>query len=322
MNCVGLALNKMLTIEERNDAIILAGRKREPGACDALAGIINDETDELDARVHAARALCSLDKHDAYPVFLEILASPNKEIILEAIASAYLLNDTRTLFPLVNLHNKLDTAKEQDSLAGYEIIRALGASADPRSTMFLEELCKSENADTARLSKEALAECKGVSEMLYTFNGPEAQRKNAAETKGGKVIWSKQDLKTALAAMKDEQIGGACYATYVVLPHTGDRPFSNGCYLVLAPRRSEHVFAAKGQDILAAGEIGINQETLAVEYIDNHSGGYLPDATSFKWVKNALVQAEINCPKGFSALYPDGGYFTDAFLSQQPLYKK
>ncbi len=323
MDRVGIALNKMQAIEERIDAIMLTGQKKEPGALNALTGIINDEQDALEARVHAVRALCSLDKHEAYPVLLKSLTNPNQEIRMEAIASAYFLEDSRILFPLVNLYNSLDPAKEDDSLAQYQIIRTLGASADPRAAGFLEQLCGSGAKHTVCLAKEALAECSGISEMLYTFNGPESRRENAAKTQGGMVIWSRYDLKTALAAIKDGQKSQACYAAYAVLPQQGDKPFHEGCVLVLAPKQSEHVCAARGNDVLAAGEIGINTETFAVEYADNHSGGYLPGATSFKWVKDALEQAEITFPmQGFPRLYPDGGYFTDEFLSQQPLYRK
>ncbi|MEM4254345.1 MAG: HEAT repeat domain-containing protein [Candidatus Woesearchaeota archaeon] len=319
------AQNKMNGITERIDAITLAGRKKEPNACKILAGIIKDENDALEARVHAVRAVCNLDKHEAYPVLLEAFQNANKDIRLEAIASAYLLNDSRILFPLVNIYNQLSIDNEEYSIERYAIIRALGTLEDPRATEFLESLCASKDNNAARLAREALNACKFASEMLYTFNGTESQRNEAARKDLGRAIWSKQDLKEAISMIKDEQKNGAYYAAYVILPIDKDIPFGKGkgSYLVLAPRRSEHVCVAKGQDVLGAGEIGINKKTLEVEYVDNHSGGYLPSKTSFKWVKNALDGARIKCSlKEFSANYPPGGYFTEEFLSQQPLYKK
>ncbi|MEM2915937.1 MAG: HEAT repeat domain-containing protein [Candidatus Woesearchaeota archaeon] len=325
MEYATIAQNKMNGIAERIDAIMLTGRKKEPQAYKTLAKIIQDENDELEARVHAVRALCNLDKHEAYPILLKTLENANKDIRLEAIASAYLLNDSRILFPLVNIYNQLNPNNEEESIERYAIIRALGASEDSRATEFLKSLCTSKDTNTARLAREALNACRFASEMLYTFNGPESQRNEATRKNIGRAIWSAQDLKKAISMIKDEQKNGAYYATYVILPIDKDIPFGKGkgCYLVLAPRRSEHVCVAKGQDVLGAGEIGINKETLEVDYVDNHSGGYLPGKTSFRWVKNALDRARINCPlKEFSANYPPNGYFTDEFLSQQPLYKK
>ena len=129
MKCVEIACDRGKGITERIDAIILAGQKKEQGARDALRMIIHNEKDALEARVHAVRALCNLDKHEAYPVLLETLDNPNQEIRMEAITSSYFLGDSRILFPLVNLYNRLDPEKEEDLLARYAIIRALGASA-------------------------------------------------------------------------------------------------------------------------------------------------------------------------------------------------
>jgi hypothetical protein len=71
--------------------------------------------------------------------------------------------------------------------------------------------------------------------------------------------------------------------------------------LLLAPRRSEHVHCAGGQEVLAAGEITFSQDGRAwrVVAVSNHSTGYCPAPESWPTVAAALDRAGIPHPVGY-----------------------
>ena len=76
--------------------------------------------------------------------------------------------------------------------------------------------------------------------------------------------------------------------------------------------------AAHGQCVLAAGEIGI--DGARVEYLDNHSGGYVPAGSSFHWVQKALTEVGLELElKEFSSLWPSHGYFSLDWLEGHSL---
>ncbi|WP_432186527.1 hypothetical protein [Streptomyces sp. Tue6028] len=72
--------------------------------------------------------------------------------------------------------------------------------------------------------------------------------------------------------------------------------------LRLAPRRSEHVVCAGGEAVLGAGEISFREELgrWAVDEVSNQSTGYCPDVSSWSAVAEALDQAGIVRPSGFT----------------------
>src|SRR5215469_1060399 len=72
--------------------------------------------------------------------------------------------------------------------------------------------------------------------------------------------------------------------------------------LRLAPRRSEHVDCAAGQDVLAAGEISFtqDQQTWTVGDVSNQSTGYCPDPDSWPAVAEALDRVGLAHPPDFT----------------------
>jgi hypothetical protein len=68
-------------------------------------------------------------------------------------------------------------------------------------------------------------------------------------------------------------------------------------FLLLAPRRSEHVECSGGSPVLAAGEIGFRSSggrpPWEACYISNQSNGYCPDVSSWSAVARALDSAGI-----------------------------
>jgi hypothetical protein len=73
--------------------------------------------------------------------------------------------------------------------------------------------------------------------------------------------------------------------------------------LRLAPRRSEHVALAGGQDVLAAGEMRfvVNDDGWRVAEVTNQSTGYCPDPDSWPAVATALDREGIRHPGDFTA---------------------
>ncbi|WP_330350613.1 hypothetical protein [Streptomyces sp. NBC_00582] len=69
-----------------------------------------------------------------------------------------------------------------------------------------------------------------------------------------------------------------------------------------APRRSEHVACASGEDVLGAGEISFRRGRRGweVHEVGNQSTGYCPDPGCWPAVALALHRAGIARPVGFT----------------------
>jgi len=111
----------------------------------------------------------------------------------------------------------------------------------------------------------------------------------ARRTGSGRNILAPDDLAGFVAGSGSE---AAEPFTYVV---------DLGGSLRLAPRRSEHVACAQGQEVLAAGEISFAfAGTWRVEQVSNLSTGYCPDLDSWTAVESALDRVGIAHPGGFT----------------------
>jgi hypothetical protein len=70
--------------------------------------------------------------------------------------------------------------------------------------------------------------------------------------------------------------------------------------LRVAPRRSEHVACAGGEDVLSAGELAATRSGARVVDISNQSTGYCPEPSSYDVVATALDAAGIAHPGAFT----------------------
>lgn len=124
----------------------------------------------------------------------------------------------------------------------------------------------------------------------YCYVGPEEIRRAVSSFPIGTPIASVGDAETWLDAHADALVEGATY----VVDLQGR--------LRLAPRRSEHVACAGGEEVLAAGEIRFHRagHRLGVAEVSNQSTGYCPDTSCWPAVARALEAAGINPPSGFS----------------------
>lgn len=323
------ARNKTIPMQARLSEIILLGEEKPEHALEDLLAIIYDRDDDIQARTHAVQALAKLDKRTVFPVMLDLL-EPSAEYALrcQAAASAYLLHDTRVLFPLVNLFNRLDPAQEHDRSLGCRILESLREMADPRAAEFLGRVRRSGTGTTARLAGEAYDRSIANDRVLYTFIGDEQARKAAEELDlvHTKHVRKPEDLcAPEVQEWLRSERPGAPNAIYVVRPAEAGKPFSGALELIIAPRRTEHYLVARGSDVLAAGQLLIDPDTLRVLGADNHSGGYLCAPNSFTWLRAAARHAGVRFDlEEFSALYPKDGYCADDFLSQfrfHPAYR-
>lgn len=295
----------------------------------ALVSVIYDDSYNLRVRLAAITGVALLgtvNKRDVFPFFLNFLNyESNKpeaqEISRQAVENIYLLNDSRALFLLAKKYFELSQEKEHDRLLGHSIIEAIGNLADPRAENFFESLHTGAPQMTATLAARALEKCRNNTNFLYTFHGNEDYRKAVAEqpqpTDSYMVVAGASDLQSQNLPefVLQEERAGIGYAIYVVLPKSKNSPFSGECQLLIGPRRSEHYRLARGEDVLAAGEIGIKRDG-TIAYVNNHSSSYFPGKTSFHWLSKALASAQVpHDKKQFDRVWPEN-YFEKNFLDQ------
>ena len=126
----------------------------------------------------------------------------------------------------------------------------------------------------------------------YRYVGPDALRPDGRTT-GGAEIGTPMDLDRWLDTLDERDRVDP--VTFVV---------ACGGVLRLAPRRSEHVACAQGQDVWAAGEMAFGRTPTgwAVRTVSNQSTGYCPDPDSWSAVAAALDRIGIKHPNRFT--YP------------------
>lgn len=147
---------------------------------------------------------------------------------------------------------------------------------------------RAEQPQTRTVGNDCVQESESPPRRLRYVGPPdiaEAARRGA----GGRVIRTPEDLAGFVTDAGSE---AAEPFTYIV---------DLDGWLRLAPRRSEHVACAEGQDVLAAGEIGFSfSRTWQVEQISNLSTGYCPDLDSWTAVESALDRVGLVHPDRFT----------------------
>jgi hypothetical protein len=124
----------------------------------------------------------------------------------------------------------------------------------------------------------------------YRYIGPPELRDQPPP--GGAVEVGSQDILQRWLADQDDRERTEPF-TYVVDVHGS---------LWLAPRRSEHVACARGNEVLAAGEIQFEPDAgeWIVNEISNQSTGYCPNLNSWSAVEGALDRAGVGHPDNFT----------------------
>ncbi|RKH05629.1 hypothetical protein D7X74_34440 [Corallococcus sp. CA047B] len=124
----------------------------------------------------------------------------------------------------------------------------------------------------------------------YAYVGPEAIRRAVVSHPVGASIRSAEELDRWLRSHPEAVHEGTTYVVDL-----------SGC-LRLAPRRSEHVACAGGEEVLAAGELHFRSTARGwdVAEVSNQSTGYCPDTSCWTAVAHALSRAGIHGLTGFT----------------------
>ena len=140
----------------------------------------------------------------------------------------------------------------------------------------------------------------------YNYLGEPARRREAAG-RAGHSIRSQADLQAITPILREDRTWAfEKPQTYIV---TTEGVFVLGGYI------NEHVDAAGGAPVLAAGEAMLEQQpdgTWAITALNNRSYGYMPDVSSWAAVERALRDTGIAYPPdGFSEIYPREGSWAE-----------
>ena len=102
--------------------------------------------------------------------------------------------------------------------------------------------------------------------------------------------------------------------TYVI---TTDEELHIGAWV------NEHVAVARGEDVIAAGEIKFEkgEDGWTTTYMNNRSNGYFPATSCLHWLTNALDRAGIPHSGKWDYTHPREGCNDADFLSIHPLYQ-
>lgn len=123
----------------------------------------------------------------------------------------------------------------------------------------------------------------------YAYVGPERIRAAARSEPRGLRVVSPDTLRAFLEAHPEARTVGATF--------TVD---TEGA-LWLAPRHSEHVACAGGEDVLAAGELTLTQDR--VISVTNQSTGYCPEPACWPAVARALARAGLDAPPTWTSAF-------------------
>ncbi|HSA52023.1 MAG TPA: hypothetical protein VLH10_18195 [Yinghuangia sp.] len=131
----------------------------------------------------------------------------------------------------------------------------------------------------------------GATRQTYRYIGPPDLRGLVRPGCGGTPVRTHADFARWVSEQTAEDLAEPF--TYVV---------DTAGVLRLAPRRSEHVVCAEGEDVLGAGEVGflVLDGSWAVGDVSNQSTGYCPDTASWPRVAEALDRVGIIRPAGFT----------------------
>lgn len=128
---------------------------------------------------------------------------------------------------------------------------------------------------------------------LYSYVGPAEIGQRIDLRFAGTPIRSLQDLRDWSEAASQEVRSGIVVATFVV---------NASGILLIADRRSEHVAAASGGPVLAAGELTFAVDGKSIEVVEasNQSTGYCPEPASWSALDRTLSELGLPHPASYT----------------------
>jgi hypothetical protein len=139
----------------------------------------------------------------------------------------------------------------------------------------------------------------------YHFLGEPARRRKA-EAQSGHPIRGQADLQALAPVLREDRTWSfEKPQTYVV---------SEEGVFILGGQINEHVDAAGGRAVLAAGEAVLEEQpdgTWAIAALNNRSYGYMPGPECWPAVERALRDTGIRYPDSFAEVYPLDGTWAE-----------
>jgi len=257
----------------------------------------------LQERIRAIHLLSRVDDRRACPLVLKSLQDDTLQE--DAIVALTQLKDSRALFPLICLF-----AKSIQPVVHQRILQYIGYTRDPRAEQFLEAYFERHNPPFKDIAESALRFCCGNSNFQYRYAGPEGNWQQAL-TIEGRIRVNCAELTRNIEMLKLNERG-----FQVDRPQTYVIDLEGTMYV--GGILNEHVQVAQGSDVLAAGEIKIENkdDSWRVDYINNRSNSYFPAPSSFVWADRFFKKSNVVFNKtGFDEIFPRDGYFDSDFLS-------
>ena len=212
---------------------------------------------------------------------LEQYTHNNKwDLANRTIISLAQLEDSSCLFPLINHFNLNPKPQTRQRILQY-----MHHTSDPRSVEFLCDYLQSQDVPFRDIAENALKNCETNRGFEYAYQGL-SKNLVAAKQRTGRIKVMNQNLTESQASL--EEFSG----------HFPDRPqtyiidtkgvmYVGGCLFA-------HVQVAKGEKVLAAGEIELSKDKndqWQVDMINYRSAGYYPAKSTFEVVKNSSRRA-------------------------------
>lgn len=256
-------------------------------------------------RSTVARCLGAMGGREVYPYLLELMCDGDLYVRCDSILALGETGDSRSTFPLFNYFRHAPYEEQK------RVLLALQGLKDPRAACFLQQHIELDN-DIGDLARRAHMDCLGNTDFRYSFAGREDMWKDSRSMEGRILINSAQDLDRNFDVLEKHSKENRPQ-TYIV----------DECgKLAIGGSLDEHVDVAKGDLVLAAGEITFSKKgnVWKAEYLNNRSNGYYPDGSSFVHVKKALESGGINCGDSFTEVFPREGFYDPEFLQFQSFY--
>lgn len=273
---------------------------------DNLLEVLHNRRAKLEERAQAASHLAKF--RDERAVQENLIAYANSPDLSKIVIRGLIeLNDSRSLFPLLNLYQNTDRFELKKDIMQY-----VHETADPRAIDFLEEFMAKSGLGFKALAKKAYDRCSKNVEFPLQFAGPkDLYTKSIGFTNRIPVTSKNLDAKEATLKSEFKRLRPQ---TYIV---------DTNWDLYVGGDVHEHVLVAQGRDVLAAGEVILSNESgegspkkWKVEYINQRSNGYHPATICFPNVARAFAQTDVALNQAaFTEMFPKNGYNDSDFLS-------
>ncbi len=277
------------------------------------------QADNQKQKLEAIATLGAFKDRRAYSILLEGVKNEmekgekhNEEAIAYAISSFASMDDSRALFPVINLFRTSHRPLIQQRALQY-----LYHTADPRAEEFIQDYLQQEDVHFKDIARNAFSRCAGYSDFRYRFAGSyeEWQQASSPQKECQRVRVVNAELNCIEEILREYAEGEFRRPqTYIV---------DEGGIMYIGVHLHEHVQVAQGSDVRAAGEITFSktsEDRWEVDTLNHRSCGYFPALSSLSWVWQYFERnSDVSfAKKDFEERFPREGYNDSEFLSLFP----